>query len=50
MCTDFTFVSLQKVQEKKSRYLQYVTSSAPHAGYGTLDLANLDTTVEASYH
>lgn len=29
---------------------QYVTSSVPHTGYGTLDLANLDAAVGASYH
>lgn len=29
---------------------QYLTSSVPHTGYGTLDLANLDAAVGASYH
>lgn len=52
MCTDFTFVSLQEVQEKSPDMSsdQYVTSSVPHTGYGTLDLANLDAAVGASYH
>lgn len=51
-CTDFTFASLQKVLEKSPDFSsdQSVTSSVPHAGYGTLDLANLDAAVGASYH
>lgn len=44
IASDFTFGSLQKV-EKKSPDIssdQYVTSSVPRTGYGTLDWANLD--------